>query len=34
MSVVSITEKLNEHAAHAVDERLQSELRTLGSIHF
>ncbi|XP_013766902.1 SH3 domain-containing kinase-binding protein 1 isoform X1 [Pundamilia nyererei] len=29
VSVVSITEKLNAHAAHAVDERLQSELRTL-----
>ncbi|XP_039474165.1 SH3 domain-containing kinase-binding protein 1 isoform X2 [Oreochromis aureus] len=29
VSVVSVTEKLNEHAAHAVDERLQSELRTL-----
>ncbi|KAL3971131.1 TatD DNase family protein [Sarotherodon galilaeus] len=31
VSVVSVTEKLNEHAAHAVDERLQSELRTLGT---
>lgn len=33
-SIVSVAEKLNEQVAHAADERLQSELQTLGSIHF
>lgn len=32
-SIVSIAEKLNEQVAHGADERLQSELQTLGSIH-
>ncbi|KAG7487049.1 hypothetical protein JOB18_045628 [Solea senegalensis] len=27
-----VSEKLNEQIAHAADERLQSELQTLGSI--
>ncbi|XP_067350131.1 SH3 domain-containing kinase-binding protein 1 [Channa argus] len=29
VSIVSVTEKLNEQAAHGADERLQSELQTL-----
>ncbi|XP_026228110.1 uncharacterized protein si:dkey-71d15.2 isoform X1 [Anabas testudineus] len=29
VSIVSVTEKLNEQVAHAADERLQSELQTL-----
>lgn len=33
-SIVSVAEKLNEQVAHAADERSQSELQTLGSIHF
>ncbi|KAK2879590.1 hypothetical protein Q8A73_023402 [Channa argus] len=31
VSIVSVTEKLNEQAAHGADERLQSELQTLGN---